>query len=456
MKKLTLCINSQTPLVRFTSGYTDLVEKYGDLPDPVPLSLLSEGEDYVVAPGGVPKVVYPLVNRMIELGIAKNAHWVCMSPTGPPRVRAGKVLIHHVSLEHPELRAYATMKERIWEEIHDLERHPIGTAEFHAYAKYNWMCAKKMFELDDVDLFYVHDFQQLQVGNMMGLAAPVVFRWHIPFDMSTVDPYIRKFIIKCMEAYDAVIVSCRRDMEGLLNAGFHGRVHQVYPYVDERKWVQPPDSEIQDFVLTHTIRDDDRVVLVVGRMDPIKGQDVCIKAIAKVARRIPETKLVLVGDGSFSGSRKGGLSHPKSMRWREYLEGLVRRLKLEDRVVFTGYLPDEQLRAAYARADVVVLPSVKEGFGLVVPEAWMYRKPVIVSRGAGASEVVMEGINGYTFAPRNHKELANKILRVLKKSKLAHSLGKRGRETAKNLSIGRRVREIARIFDDVISSFRSM
>jgi glycosyltransferase involved in cell wall biosynthesis len=104
----------------------------------------------------------------------------------------------------------------------------------------------------------------------------------------------------------------------------------------------------------------------------------------------------------------------------------------------------------------VVLPSVKEGFGLVVPEAWMYRKPVIVSRGAGASEVVMEGINGYTFAPRNHKELANKILRVLKKSKLAHSLGKRGRETAKNLSIGRRVREIARIFDDVISSFRSM
>ncbi len=455
MNRLTLCINSQTPLVRFTSGYTDLVEKYGTLPDPVPLGLLSEGEDYVVAPGGVPKVVYPLVTRMIERGIARTAHWICMSPTGPPRVRAGRVIIHHVALDHPELRAYATMKERLWEEIHDLERHPIGPEEFQAYARYNWLCANKMFELSDVDLFYVHDFQQLQVGNMLGLAAPTIFRWHIPFDVKHVDPYIRKFIIKCMEAYDAVIVSCRRDLQGLINAGFHGRVYQVYPYVDERKWTRPTEPEVQDFALTHTIRADDRVVLVVGRMDPIKGQDVCIKAIAKVVRRIPNVKLVLVGNGSFSGSRRGGLSHPKSARWRAYLEGLVRKLKMEKHVVFTGYLPDEVLKSAYDRADVVVLPSIKEGFGLVVPEAWMYKKPVIVSRGAGASEVIMEGINGYTFAPRNHKELANKLIRVLKKSKLAHSLGKRGRETAKNLSIGRRVKEMANIFQEILKSFKT-
>jgi len=455
MKDITICVNSQTPIVRFRHQYTELVEKYGELPDPVPLNLLIEGEDYELCPGGVPKVVYPLVTRMIETRIAKNAYWVCMNPIGPARVKSGKITIHNISLEYPELRSYARMKERIWEEIHGLESHEVGSSEFYSYARYNWACAKKMFELPSVDVFYVHDFQQLQVGNMIGLAAPTVFRWHIPLTLERIDPYMRKFIIKCMEAYDAVIVSCRRDLQGLISAGYHGRAYQLYPYVDERKWTRPPDSEVSDFCLTYTIRGDDKLILVVGRMDRIKGQDVVIKAMAKVIRKFPNAKLMLIGNGSFSGSAKGGLSHPKANIWRSELEGLTRKLGLERHVIFTGYISDERLKSAYQRADVVVLPSVKEGFGLVVSEAWLYKKPVIVSRGAGASETVMEGVNGFTFSPGNAEELAKKLLKVLKKQKLASVLGRRGRETAKNLSINRGVRDVAEVFTDVIKSFGS-
>lgn len=66
MEKMDICINSQTPLIRFKLQYTELVEKYGDLPDPVPLDMLIEGEDYEMSPGGVTKIVYPLLNRMFE------------------------------------------------------------------------------------------------------------------------------------------------------------------------------------------------------------------------------------------------------------------------------------------------------------------------------------------------------------------------------------------------------
>ena len=57
MERLNLCVNSQTPLIRFKLQYSELLEKYGDLPDPVPLDMLIEGEDYEMTPGGVPKIV---------------------------------------------------------------------------------------------------------------------------------------------------------------------------------------------------------------------------------------------------------------------------------------------------------------------------------------------------------------------------------------------------------------
>ncbi|HID60512.1 MAG TPA: hypothetical protein EYP46_01465, partial [Hadesarchaea archaeon] len=253
MTGLNLCINSQTPLIRFKLQYTELLEKYGDLPDPLPLDMLIEGEDYEMNPGGVPKIVYPLMERMIKENLVENAHWVSLNPVGPERVVAGKIQVHNISLAPHEVPAYTHMKERIWEEIHDIERHKIGPNDFAAYAKYNWLCATKMFELSPIDIFYVHDFQQLQIGNMLGLSAPTVFRWHIPLNLTGVDPYVRNFVVRCMESFDAVVVSCRRDLEGLIRAGYRGKAYQVYPYVNDEIWAEPTSSEIDRFCSTFGI-----------------------------------------------------------------------------------------------------------------------------------------------------------------------------------------------------------
>jgi glycosyltransferase involved in cell wall biosynthesis len=454
MKGLNLCINSQTPLIRFKLQYSELFEKYGNLPDPLPLDMLVEGEDYEMSPGGVPKIVYPLMNQMMKENLVEKAHWVSLNPVGPERVVAGKIFIHNISLQPHEIPAYSSMKERIWEEVHDLERHEIGAEEFAAYAKYNWLCAAKMFELLPIDLFYIHDFQQLQIGNMIGLAAPTVLRWHIPLDLTKVDPYMGKFIVKCMEAFDVVVVSCRRDLEGLIRAGYHGKAYQIYPYIDEERWREPTSSEMYTFSSTFGVGASDWIILVVGRMDKIKGQDLAVKAVSQLVREFPNLKLVLVGDGSFSGSTIGGLSHPKAGVWLRYLQQLVGELKLEKNVIFTGYLSDEMLRCAYKWADILVLPSIKEGFGLVVGEAWLYKKPSIVSKGAGVSEMIIEGTNGYTFEPGDLEGLVNKLRLTLKDLGIAARMGERGKETAKVLSLKEGVKKISEIFTGVVEGFK--
>ncbi|MHC1575146.1 MAG: glycosyltransferase family 4 protein [Candidatus Methanogasteraceae archaeon] len=450
MAKITTCIVTQTPLIRFKLDYSELLDKYGTLPDPVPFNCLEVGEDYDFAPGGVPKMVYPLQRLLVEGGHVDTAHWVSLNMMGPERVLVDNILVHNIMLEHKYIAPYARFKERIWAEIHNIDRKPIGAGEFSAYARYNWLCADKMFELLPVDIFYIHDFQQLLVGNMIGLAAPTVFRWHIPFDLENTSSYVRRFIVRCIESFDGVVVSCKRDLEGLIRAGYQGRAYQTYPYIDQRRWTEPTESESREFCSRSGVADDDIVLLMVARMDEIKGQDIAIRALAKV----PHAKLVLIGNGSFTSSERGGLAHPKGSAWNRYLKKLAGEMGVSGRVIFTGYMADNLLKAAYRRCDAMLFPSRTEGFGLVVVEAWMYEKPVIVSDGAGVSELTVDGLNGYTFESGNADELAEKINTLLASPDDAREMGKRGYETARQCYIEEGVRLICDIFSDVITGFK--
>jgi glycosyltransferase involved in cell wall biosynthesis len=171
----------------------------------------------------------------------------------------------------------------------------------------------------------------------------------------------------------------------------------------------------------------------------MKGQDRVIRAMVKVVGDIPNVKLILVGNGSFSSSKQGiGLS--KADRWLNELCTLVKRLGMEDRVVFTGHLSQRQLNAAYERCDLTILPSIREGFGLVVIESWLYGKPTIVSSKAGIAELVEEGRNGLLFDPDDLLTLAEKISDLLSDPNRARILGKNGFATSKKCLIDQGVK----------------
>ncbi len=122
-------------------------------------------------------------------------------------------------------------------------------------------------------------------------------------------------------------------------------------------------------------------ILTVSRLAKTEGGkniDRLIAAMATVRERVPEAKLVVVGDGDD----------------RERMESFARDLGLTKAVDFTGRISDDELRAQYGRADVFALPSEKEGFGLVFVEAMLAGTPVVGLAKGGPLDIIRDGIDG--------------------------------------------------------------
>ncbi|MEM0078251.1 MAG: glycosyltransferase family 4 protein, partial [Thermoplasmata archaeon] len=362
--------------------------------------------------------------------------------------------LYNITQQPMMLRAYTNFKEILWNNIHGIKHEEFSMEDYLGFLNYNWLVSKAILEIEEnIDLLMVHDFQQLMIGSMMGPAKPTVLRWHIPFIPENFTFQIRKFIVNGLEGFDSIIVSTKRDLEGLIRAGYRGVAYQIYPNVDPKKWKRKSKKDAISFGETYGIKEDDFLVLNVARMDPMKSQDILIKAVARLKRTIPNIKLMLVGDGSFTSSASG-LGSSKGELHKNYLKELARKLKIEDKVVFTGYLPNSDLSKAYERADVFVLPSKIEGFGLSVVEAWMYEKITIVSRGAGVSELIINNVYGFKFNPEDYIELAKLILKVYKEKQENNEIGKNAHRMARQCYISNAYKHTERVLRTTLDNFK--
>ena len=449
MQDLSLLINTQTPLVQFpaTASPTAWAPE-------VDLASLREGVDYRFSPGGVTRMVYPLVRRMMRQGIVGEAHWISLNPNAPPIVRLPGLTLHSVSIDTRRLGGYGKAKEAIWSTAHGLVDPTVAqglfwTDDFAEYTYYNRTTAEKIEALDrehDFDLFYVHDFQQLPIGQMLGTLKPKIFRWHIPFDLQRIPEEWEASFVTYLDAYDAIVVSSDAYRRALERFGRSPRVVRMYPYVDPEEYGRPARTASAALARRLGLDPHDLIALVVARMDPAKGQDHAIAAVAEVAHRFPRLRLVLVGNGSFSASR-AGLALSKGARWREHLERTVRTLGVEDRVVFTGHVSQADLDALYDLCTFTILPSVNEGFGLVVVESWLHRRPTLVTRRAGVAELIGNDDGGLLFDPETPGELAAAIVRILEAGGgLRRHLVERGVRLARRCSLDAAVAEEARLF----------
>jgi glycosyltransferase involved in cell wall biosynthesis len=175
----------------------------------------------------------------------------------------------------------------------------------------------------------------------------------------------------------------------------------------------------------------DPLVLFAGRVTWQKGPDYFLDAAARVAREIPNVRFAVAG----SGDRLA------AMRER------VGALGLRRNILFTGFLPAPELDRLYARADVYVMPSASEPFGLTALEALQHGTPVIVSRSAGVSEVVRNVLR-VDFG--NVEDLASKILSVLLFPPLARLLSARGRREVQRLSWRESAQRVLEVYAEVL------
>jgi glycosyltransferase involved in cell wall biosynthesis len=456
VEPLSLCVNTQTPLVQLLRPRPTTSAGRGPSIAPVQLSKLVEGTDYRLSPGGVTRMIAPLVRRLQADGVLNEVHWVALNPSGPRTILADGMTLHNVALDPARMASYGHVKEAIWGAVHGIggrggDDELLWTDQYSEYAYYNRASSEVIQELDrkyDFDAFYVHDFQQLAVGHMLNTLKPKIFRWHIPFDETMIPPEWREWLATYFNSYDVVIVSARRYRASLKAFGHTGKVRQLYPYVDPADFSRPPHDEVAATCRARGIRNEE-VVLVVGRMDPMKGQDRAIRAFGAVAKEFPSSRLVLVGNGSFSGAQGApGLS--KGARWRTELELLVKKLGLENRVLFTGHLTQRELDCFYEAARFTVLPSVQEGFGLVVVESWLHRKPTIITDRAGIAELVQDGRNGLLVDPDRPKKMAEQMRRLLADDgEFVRRLGREGYKSSKQCTVDTAAPAEAKLLRDV-------
>lgn len=372
-----------------------------------------------------------LTARLESRGMSAPSTWVSLAAEDAS-LRSGERRIELVGLEEQERAEYGAAKSALWDELHGLRAEPLDvecvSAGLRKLAVVIGRRSRELHEEEPFDAFYTHDFQLLELAPELPAGVPRVFRWHVPVLRAA--PATRAYVAAALDRFDAVIVSTEGYARELRRWGVRVPVHASYPYLDESRGRVVTEADVEALDARLALGPDDVVFTLVARMDPMKSQDVAIRALARIAARAPQAKLLLVGGGGFSGGRQGlGLS--QASRWREHLVALAQELGVGSRVVFAGSLNDEDLDVAITRSRAVLLPSVLEGFGLAAVEGWLYGKPVLVSRGAGVAELVEEGVNGYTFAPGDDAALAQGMLRLARDPDAAALLGAEGRRSAR-------------------------
>ena len=161
---------------------------------------------------------------------------------------------------------------------------------------------------------------------------------------------------------------------------------------------------------------DERILLAVGRIEPLKGFDILIRALGEMTERERVTLLVIGGD-------------ERAAAEFERLGGIAREIGVEERVRFLGAIAHERLTDYYSAADVVVVPSFYESFGLVALEAMASCVPVVASRVGGLTSTVADGKSGYLIPWRCPEPFAEKIDLLLRNGALRAALGKAARRS---------------------------
>lgn len=197
------------------------------------------------------------------------------------------------------------------------------------------------------------------------------------------------------------------------------KIRIISPGVDLRRF-HPIEPSVAKAAIG--VPEQHRLILFVGRIEPLKGIDTLLRAMALVARRHPDwlpnlCLSIIGGDPSANGRQENA----EMLR----LQALRRELGIAELVTFLGAKDQDTLQYYYSAAEAVVMPSHYESFGMVALEAMACGTPVIASQVGGLAFVVRDGVTGFHVPERDPEALAAKIVLLLEDEVLRRRLGRR-------------------------------
>lgn len=172
----------------------------------------------------------------------------------------------------------------------------------------------------------------------------------------------------------------------------------------------------------------------VGHLIPQKKVDITIRAFAQIRERYPVATLRIIGSGSERGA----------------LEGLCHELGIDDSVCFMGQVSNQVVMEEMAKAQFFVMPSIREGFGIVYIEAMAAGCITIGTEGEGIADLIVSGENGLLVPPNDPDAIVCRIMECLNNPKKAAAIAKRGREAATALTWERNISCYTKVFASLI------
>lgn len=244
-----------------------------------------------------------------------------------------------------------------------------------------------------------------------------------------------------MNSVDAIVASTvvERDEITELYGAAHSKIKVVPPGVDLDLF-KPADKTQARRALN--IAADARVVLFVGRMEPLKGIDILMRA-AKLLRARANARLLIVGGGQDDDA--------ELLR----LKALAAQLRIQDMVTFTGAVEQERLPAYYNAADVMAMPSYYESFGLAALEAMACATPVVASKVGGLQTFIEHGSAGYLIPRQCPEPFAHAIDTLLANPALAADMGSAARRKASKMSWDRTANAMLKCYQPLLNRERA-
>lgn len=209
-----------------------------------------------------------------------------------------------------------------------------------------------------------------------------------------IGPLFEKIILKL--PHDAIHTISEASKDDLQKYGEGKPIHIIQPAIEN---VAQKNNYINSFQFIY-----------IGRLVFYKNIEVLIKAIGLARKEEPEIKLVIVGGGPH----------------RKTLEDLVHSLGLEKNIEFMGYVTAEEKLQLISSSVALAFPSLCEGFGLVILEAFQQKKPVLVSDIRPMSDIVSHRNTGFVLNPYSEETWAGHMLELAQNNQLASKMGQNG------------------------------
>ncbi len=301
----------------------------------------------------------------------------------------------------------------------------VRSSKFDYYA--SWKLASILRE-NKIDVLHTH----LTSSALLGSAAA---RWAgIPCVASVLKMTSKRRYMKC----DKLLPCSDAVMDDLRGQNVpENFMRRVYTGIDFKRYFETGQAD-EDARGEFGLAKEHKVAGVVARLVPMKGHKILLDAFQGVARRHPEARLLIVGDGEL----------------RPALEKQAEHLGIKDKTVFAGTRRD--LRRILNTIDISVLSSVaKEGLPVILVESVLFSRPVIMSDVAGIREVVREGETGLLVQPNDAGALAGAICNVLENPEEAAARAKAALDfVRREFDVDFTAKQIEEVYNELLENRR--